>query len=72
LSISHSNVEPVWLESKLKSAAVALVGSAGWPPVMFVSGAVVSTVQVWLSVASLPAASVTRTVTVWESSLRPV
>ena len=61
-SSSHSNVEPVSVESKLKSALLELLGSDGLA-VIDVSGAVVSTVHTKLcGVAStLPAGSVATT-----------
>jgi hypothetical protein len=57
---------------KVKLAEVSLVGSVG-PPVMVVTGAMVSTVQVYVAASPwLPALSVARTWNVWEPSARPV
>ena len=70
-SSRHSKDEPTSVEVKLKSALEALLGSAG-PAVIDVSGAVVSTVQVYVcgAASALPAASVAWTSNVWAPSAR--
>jgi hypothetical protein len=68
LSSAHSNVAGS-SAAKVKLADVSLVGSAG-PPVIVVTGAVVSTVHVWVTDRSLPARSVARTWNRCSPSLR--
>jgi hypothetical protein len=65
----HSNVEPVSLETNEKLAAVADVGLLG-EAVIVVLGADASTVQVNVAglVSVFPAASLARTLNVWEPS----
>ena len=72
-SSEHWNVEPASDDVKLKLALVEFVEFGGLA-VIVVSGAVVSTVQLWLAgVASgLPAASIALTSNAWLPSLRPV
>jgi hypothetical protein len=69
----HWNVEPASLEVKLKLGPVTFDGLAG-AEVIVVSGAVRSTVHVWLAgVPSVfPAGSVARTWNVWLPAVKPV
>ena len=70
-SSRHSKDEPPSVEVKLKSALEELLGSAGLA-VIDVSGAVVSTVHVYVfgAASALPAASVAWTSKVWAPSAR--
>ncbi len=69
----HSKLEPASVDVKLKLAEVEFV-AAGGADVIVVSGAVRSTVHVWLAgVASVfPAGSVARTWKVWLPAVKPV
>ena len=68
----HSNVAPASL-LKAKLASLLVEGLAG-VLASVVSGAVVSTVQVWLAGvgSAVPPLSMALTANVWEPSLRPV
>jgi hypothetical protein len=69
----HWKLEPASLELKLKLGPVTLDGFVG-ADVIVVSGAVRSTVHVWLAgVPSVfPAGSVARTWKVWLPAVKPV
>jgi hypothetical protein len=69
----HWKLDPASVDVKLKLGPVTFDGFVG-PAVIVVSGAVRSTVQVWLAgVASVfPAGSVARTWNVWLPAVKPV
>src|SRR5688572_14383579 len=73
-SREHPNLEPGSFEEKAKLALVAVVVPLGPLASRVVWGALASTVQVWLTGASvvLPAASVARTSKVCSPLARPV
>ena len=69
----HSNVEPAFEASNVNDGEALLVAPVG-PPVIVVSGAAVSTVNVRVAgeASTLPAASIARTANVCSPAARPV